>query len=203
LKTTGEANILHSVKDLKWGIGLHTTYICHPVDPKSSKGQNLFGTLLMVTRSRLANLKTEPRPNVPPQSTRNVQVHLVGNSIIGGIDPARLSTEKVHVKKSMVYTIDEAKSLKYNSADMIIFQLGSNDPKKKNPEQVVMDMDNRINKIHRHNPECKIVVYLVPHQKPTMNSKIKMLNTTWNMKFKNSEQAHAKKLWSALSVLCS
>jgi hypothetical protein len=148
----------------------------------------------MVTRSRLANLKTapeapplnEPRPNVPPQSSRNVQVHLVGNSIIGGIDPARLSTEKVHVKKSMVYTIDEAKSLKYNSADMIIFQLGSNDLKKKNPEQVVMDMDNLINKIHRHNPECKIVVSLVPHQKPTMNSKIKMLNTTWKMKFKNT-----------------
>jgi hypothetical protein len=86
LKATGEANILHSVKDLKWDIGLHTTDICHPHDPKSTKGQNLFGTLLMVTRSKLANLKTapeapplnEPRPNVPPQSTRNVQVHLVG-----------------------------------------------------------------------------------------------------------------------------
>jgi predicted NAD-dependent protein-ADP-ribosyltransferase YbiA (DUF1768 family) len=39
LKATGEANILHSVKDLKWGIGLHTTDICHPLDPKSTKGQ--------------------------------------------------------------------------------------------------------------------------------------------------------------------
>jgi ribA/ribD-fused uncharacterized protein len=69
---TDTANILHSVKDPKWGIGIATMDVCHPI--QSFKGNNLFGTILMIVRDSLlssnsqshtSDKETLSKPSVP------------------------------------------------------------------------------------------------------------------------------------------
>ena len=47
----GQAPIYHSVRDPKWGIGLYTTDIRHPLRPTDITGLNLHGVLLMEIRN--------------------------------------------------------------------------------------------------------------------------------------------------------
>ena len=63
---TGDAMLLHSVISRKWGIGIHTTDICHPLDIRTIMGDNLMGKILMELRIQLK------RPN----ESINIQQHL-------------------------------------------------------------------------------------------------------------------------------
>ena len=53
LMSTGNSMLLHSVKDPLWGIGVDTTAICHPINLKGLKGDNLHGLILMRLRDKL------------------------------------------------------------------------------------------------------------------------------------------------------
>ena len=63
LISTRQAVLLHSVPNPYWGIGIATTDICHPFDPKAIKGHNIFGELLMKLRTDMAK---QPEASIQP-----------------------------------------------------------------------------------------------------------------------------------------
>jgi hypothetical protein len=117
LISSGDATLLHSVEDRKWGIGINTCDVCHPLDLKSVEGSNTLGVLLMSIRddvlkadsapssdSRTSNISssdrsiptpttviTTPRANTPAhryQPSEIVpQVIIMGSSNFKHVDP--------------------------------------------------------------------------------------------------------------------
>jgi ribA/ribD-fused uncharacterized protein len=212
LKFTDCAHIYHSVDDQKWGIGLHTSDVCHPINPASIRGLNMTGVLLMEVRnppmSRENTCNRDPvKTNVNnsqyiiPKSTASViksskerqerkpKARLIGNSLFQGIDEKRLS-HLVDVNKTIVYTIQEAAQMKPTQleSDLIVLQLTTNDLKVKSPAQVIDDMKCLVNKIHHSLPSCKIALSLAPLQRThgNMNQKIKVVNASLELFYKNS-----------------
>jgi hypothetical protein len=114
----GDATLLHSVEDRKWGIGINTCDMCHPFDLKSVEGSNTLGVLLMSIRddvlkadsapisdSRTSNISssdrsttpitviTTPRVNTPAHRSQPSeivpQVIIMGSSNIKHVDPRK------------------------------------------------------------------------------------------------------------------
>ncbi len=58
LESTKNDALLHSVKSKKWGIGIQTTNVRHPLDINSVPGRNIFGKLLSEIRASPVNVTT-------------------------------------------------------------------------------------------------------------------------------------------------
>ena len=152
---------------------------------------------LSVTESNATKRNIYNKSNTP-HSFRNPvnprpKTSLIGNSLIDGVDPHRLS-HQMEVKKTTAYTIHDAQQLDYTThrnSELIILQLTTNDLKKTSLDQVVSDMKNLVDKIHATVPSSKISISSAPYQRSVdMNSKIKYVNASLELFYRNSSYLH-------------
>jgi lysophospholipase L1-like esterase len=201
LQSTGSCKLLHSVSDRKWGIGTTTTAACHPIG--IYKGKNLMGELLVQCRERLSGfqpqLQAQLQQHIPPtqhittpvaksSSTNKVPcVILVGNSLISGIDENRLCNQ-VDVHKQITHTITDAKKCIPENAELIIYQLGTNDVKFQSADQVITEMRELVSITHKKVPRSTIAISLAPMQRGhhEINAKLKVLNAYMELVFERT-----------------
>ena len=95
---TGQATLLHSVKDEKWGIGVETHDICNPLDIKTLKGRNLHGQLLMEMRD---NHLSPPitSPSAMPTSNKVEYRPTITTPRPTSARPASVDTSSLHPGK--------------------------------------------------------------------------------------------------------
>ena len=66
---SGTVDFLHTVADTRWGIGIDTNEVQHPVLPSTVKGQNMHGKALMEIRNSMqTRLVMAPPPQQQPQT---------------------------------------------------------------------------------------------------------------------------------------
>ena len=131
---TGNKKIIHNVASRKWGSG------------PDGKGDNIFGNLLMELRSEIIEemkvKKVTSKTFEKPQPTTNNVNHntpekgkrralLLGNSLLNGINPNKLSKDLTVISKD-AYTVKEAMECIQNlvtTPDAVVLQLGTNEAK--------------------------------------------------------------------------
>ncbi|KAK3103528.1 hypothetical protein FSP39_019889 [Pinctada imbricata] len=156
LKKTGEKDIQVDIRDKFWGIG------------PDGNGHNVLGKMLQDLRREIKNHEMKPK------------VAIIGSSIVKNLRGDRFSRDFL-TRTHRAYTIPEAEVTlrdSKESADVIVYQLLSNDMKVKSEEECLSNLANLVTKTKQSHPGAKIIVSLPPNRgdSAALNCKTNTIN---------------------------
>ncbi|KAK3089606.1 hypothetical protein FSP39_004960 [Pinctada imbricata] len=171
LNQTGQTPILIDIPDRYWGTGT------------DGRGSNKIGTFLVELRQS----KTTEGESTDRQ--RKPIVAIFGSSLIKNMDARRFS-RRYNTDIQLSYTIPEAKRnvSEYNrKADVVVYQLLSNDIKEKSTNDCVKEMKELIRQTESIHRQSKIVISLPTNRGDSreLNNKINIVNASAKVEFQN------------------
>ena len=149
LAATGQAQLLHSVTDAHWGIGINSTDVRHPI--QSFNGMNNMCKLVMQFRDIVMSRSNTQTVSVDQCSStaETIQVpstkvaHIIGNSLIKGIEEIKLY-HGITSHRLFAPTMDKAMELIPDESDIVVYQPGTNDAKDSDFEKLISDMQTLV-----------------------------------------------------------
>ena len=193
LAATGQAQLLHSVTDAHWGIGINSTDIRHPI--QSFNGMNNMCKLLMQFRDIVMNRSNTQTVSVdqslstgePIKVPSTKVAHIIGNSLIKGIDENKLY-HGITSHRLFAPTIDKAMELIPDESDIVVYQLGTNDAKDSDFEKLISDMQTLVEATRVKLDSARIALSLSPTQRGhnEVNAKLKALNAFLELKYRGT-----------------